>query len=374
MSEAEVVIVGGGPAGSSLAWSLVRRGLDVTVLDRVEFPRDKVCAGWITPQVVRVLELDLAGYARGRVLQPIRAFDVGRIGGRSVRTRASREPISWGIRRCEFDEHLLRRSGARLRLGEPVGAIEREGSGWRINGDLRARLVVGAGGNFCPVARMLRGGSDRGPVVVAQEIEFPLAAGDVCGVGPEIPRLDFCGDLRGYGWVFRKGDWLNVGLGREDPHGLAEHVAAYRAELERRGAIPAGSPARFRGHAYALWGRGHRPLHADGVLLVGDAAGLAYPQSGEGIRPAVESGLLAADVIVEAAGDYRAERLAAFGERLARRLGPPRAGPQPAGWAVPPALKRTLAFGLLGREWFARTVVIERWFLRAAEPALALAG
>ena len=374
MSEAEVVIVGGGPAGASLAGSLVRRGLDVTVLDRAEFPRDKVCAGWITPQLVRALGLDLEAYARGRVLQPIRAFDVGRIGGPSVRTRASREPISWGIRRCEFDEHLLRRSGARLRLGEPLDALEREGSGWRVNGELRARLVVGAGGTVCPVARMLRGGGDRGPVVVAQEIEFRIDADAACSVRPEIPRLDFCGDLRGYGWVFRKGEWLNVGLGREDPRGLAEHVAAYRTELVRAGAIPAAAPARFRGHAYALWGRAPRPLHADGVLLVGDAAGLAYPQSGEGIRPAVESGLLAAEVVVEAGGDYRASRLAAYDERLAQRLGPRRGARPTAGWTVPPAIQRTLAFGLLRREWFARTVVVERWFLRAAEPALALAG
>ena len=74
MIEADVLVVGGGPAGSSLARALRRAGLDVTVMDRSTFPRDKVCAGWITPAVVQALDLDLEDYGRGRVLQPIQGF------------------------------------------------------------------------------------------------------------------------------------------------------------------------------------------------------------------------------------------------------------------------------------------------------------
>ena len=69
MERADALIVGGGPAGSTLAWRLGRVGLDVTVIDARDFPRDKVCAGWITPQVLNALELDVDDYGRGRVLQ-----------------------------------------------------------------------------------------------------------------------------------------------------------------------------------------------------------------------------------------------------------------------------------------------------------------
>ena len=71
MERCDVLIVGGGPAGSSCAWALRGSGLDVAVMDRSTFPRDKVCAGWITPPLVDALQVDLADYALGRTLQPI---------------------------------------------------------------------------------------------------------------------------------------------------------------------------------------------------------------------------------------------------------------------------------------------------------------
>src|SRR5438876_45771 len=120
MQTCDVLIVGGGPAGSACAWALARAGLEVVVMDAAAFPRDKVCAGWITPQVIADLDLDLDDYRRGRTLQPITAFRTGLIGGhREVETSYAR-PVSYGIRRCEFDHYLLQRSPARLCLGAPV--------------------------------------------------------------------------------------------------------------------------------------------------------------------------------------------------------------------------------------------------------------
>src|SRR5689334_18636957 len=123
MERCDVLIVGGGPAGSTCAWGLRRAGVDVTVMDKRQFPRGKTCAGWITPAVVRTLELDAQDYrAGGRVMQPITGFRTGMIGGRVVETHYPR-PVSFGIRRCEFDEYLLRRCGARLRLGEAIDTV-----------------------------------------------------------------------------------------------------------------------------------------------------------------------------------------------------------------------------------------------------------
>jgi hypothetical protein len=86
----------------------------VVVLDHSHFPRDKLCAGWITPQIMASLQLDLSDYARSRVLQPLHGFNSGLVGGRAVAVRYG-QAISYGIRRCEFDDYLLRRSGARFR-------------------------------------------------------------------------------------------------------------------------------------------------------------------------------------------------------------------------------------------------------------------
>ena len=120
--------------------------------------------------------------------------------------------------------------------------------------------------------------------------------------------------MKGYGWCFRKGNFLNVGLGRADPHQLSAHVAEFLRFLRESGRLTFDPPP-MRGHAYLLNGPSTRVAAAEGVLLIGDAAGLAYPQSGEGIRPAIESGLRAAKMIL--AGDLSPARIAAHSHRVA---------------------------------------------------------
>ena len=368
MERCDALIVGGGPAGSSCAWQLHKHGLDVTVMDKATFPRDKVCAGWITPAVIEVLQLDTGDYARQHVLQPINGFRTGLIDGTEVETRYS-TTVSYGIRRCEMDNYLLKRSGAKLRQGEPLESLQRDGRQWIVNGVISTPLVVGAGGHFCPVARFMGaklGASE--PAIAAKEVEFEMtpAQRDDCRVEGDTPELYFCPDLKGYGWCFRKGDFLNIGLGREDNHLLSEQLKDFCRFLKQRGRIPQDIPDSFHGHAYLLYGHAVRKQLDDGMLLVGDAAGLAYPQSGEGIRPAVESGLMAAATIIKANGDYRREQLSPYAERLAARFG---TGTVSSG-AEPSSLRKFLAGKLLGNKWFTRNVVLDRWFLHVHQPAL----
>jgi geranylgeranyl reductase family protein len=373
MESCDVLIVGGGPAGSSVAWSLRRSGLDVVVWDGRRFPRDKVCAGWITPQVLEDLDLDPTEYAGGRVFQPIRGFRVGRMGARAADVEYD-SVVSYGIRRCEFDDYLLRRSEARLRLGEPVREIRRLPEGWIVNGRMRARVLVGAGGHFCPVARHLgaRPGASE-PIIAAQEVEFRMSPDESrrWTVGRSSPEILFTADLKGYGWVFRKGPFVNIGLGRQDTAELSRHVRSFVADLENRRRIPAGMALRWRGHAYLLYGEATRPLCSDGVLLVGDAAGLAYPYSGEGIRPAIESGLLAGQSVLEAAGHYERDVLGAYERKLAERLGPRDPG-RLLGFLglLPEGTLRALAARLLANRWFVRRVVLDRWFFHVADRPL----
>lgn len=360
----DCLIVGGGPAGSTCAWKLRQAGADVLVLDKASFPRDKTCAGWITPSVVESLELDVADYCRSRTWQPIEGFRCGLIDGGSVDVDYS-APVSFGIRRREFDDYLLRRAGVDT-IQHHVSAIERTGDVWRIDDTYSAPMLVGAGGNFCPVARLL-GVSHASPetTVVAQEVEFPLTASQLehLAVAAVRPELYFCKDMKGYGWCFRKHDFLNVGLGRTDPSDLSQHVAAFCDFLRVSGRVPSKLPARFRGHAYRLYDRTTEIPTADGALLIGDAAGLAYPQSGEGIGPAIESGRLAANAILHSKGDYRREQLSTYVQLLRLRLGTAQSGSGVISW-LPASWVTFAAAKLLTTRWFAKRVVMDQLFLR----------
>lgn len=373
MQQSDVLILGGGPAGSSCARRLVQAGLDVTLLDKQIFPRDKVCAGWVTPEVAASLGLDLSAYADGHTLQPIRGFRTGLMHRALLETRF-KQPVSYGIRRCEFDHYLLARSGARLQLGESLEDLEYRQGQWTLNRRYRAPLLIGAGGHFCPVARHLGASPGAGELsVAAKELEFPLDARQQadCPVDGEVPELYFCSDLKGYGWAVRKGGFLNIGLGREDRHQLSRHLQKFCAELQRQGRIPAELPGRFHGHAYLLYHHSPRPLLDTGVLLIGDAAGLAYPESGEGIRPAVESALLAADCVLAAGGDYSRPALSVYARWLEQRFGKRRQQPSPA-WLA--GLRRAAGRRILASPWATRRLVIERWFLHRSQAALGLGG
>ena len=372
MDTCDVVIIGGGPAGSSCAWALRNSGLDVLVVDRAAFPRNKLCAGWITPLILDELEFTRDDYPVGLVMQPITGFRLSAIGGPQVEIRGE-QIVSYGIRRCEFDEFLLRRSGARLREGVALTSVERSDGTWLINGEIRARMLVGAGGHFCPVGRYLGNKGSPAPVV-AQEIEFEMPGAQAARskIDGELPELFFCRDMKGYGWVFRKGDYLNVGLGRTDSHEISRHVKDFVSYLHETRAVETPESG-IAGHAYGLWGRTDRKILDDGVLLVGDAAGLAYPESGEGIRPAIESGLIAAHVILSAEGNYSAKNLSLYRELLNARLQLERNRMDSLIQELPQVLKAFAGRQLLRNRSFCQNVVVNQWFLRIAEQRLDLA-
>jgi menaquinone-9 beta-reductase len=363
MENCEVLVVGGGPAGSSCAGRLRQSGIDVLLLDAKTFPRQKPCAGWITPAVFKALQLDPGEYRPGRILQDISCFQTGLIGGRMDVTRYG-SSVSYGIRRKEFDHYLLQRCNVRQSLGEAVATMERRQDGWIVNGHIKTRLLVGAGGHFCPVARQLGAKVAGKDVVAAQVAEFSMTPEEErhCSIPPDTPALFFCRDMRGYGWLFRKENWLNVGLGRMDTKNLARHSGEFCRSLTRRGYLAADITGRFQGHAYRVFQRqGRHRCVGDGVLLIGDAAGVAQSCSGEGILPAIESALMAADTILAAHGDYRRDKLEAYVAGLENQFG---CGSMDVSTSsVSSGIVRFLGARLLSSSLFTRHILLDRWFL-----------
>ena len=369
----DIIIVGAGPSGSTFAHALRNSDKRILVLDKSTFPRDKTCAGWVTPAVMESLNIDLDHYRQRHTLQPISHFRIGMMGQPAVENDHG-GVVSYGIRRCEFDSYLLDRVEAPKKLGVSVKSLERKNGNWAINNTFEAPLIVGAGGHFCPVARLMGDGpGGHETVVAAKEVEFEMTPDQArrCKAQGDTPELWFCRDLKGYAWVFRKGNFLNIGLGREDNHKLTDHLNDFVDEMKASGRIPDDLPGRFKGHAYLLYDHAQRPLVDEGLMLVGDAAGLAYTQSGEGIRPAVESALMAADLVGDMS-EFSAESLQPYGQAIAKRFGN-RSDNQSAGFQVPDWVKMPLASTLMRSHWFTRKIVTEKWFLHQEVPPLELA-
>ena len=314
----DVVVVGGGPAGSACAQVLGRGGARVAVVDRAEFPRVKLCGGWLSAPIWDALALAPRDYP-GRLWEWNTCHVAYRGETRSIACRG------WFIRRYEFDDFLLRRSGAEPHLGVSVQDIARGDDGlWTVAG-LRTRFLVGAGGTHCPVARLGAPPRPQGPVGV-QEHEFPADPAAVARAragGDGEPELLLHDDLRGYSWNVPKTDWLNVGSGTVDPGEVRAAWQQARAHFLAAGHVPPAAapelePRAMKGYAYYLFD----PRHLDGAaaidgdgrggrLLVGDSLGLAQPLTAEGILPAVVSGRVCAEAILAGEAARYPARLAA---------------------------------------------------------------
>ncbi|MEW5984223.1 MAG: NAD(P)/FAD-dependent oxidoreductase [Acidobacteriota bacterium] len=314
----DVVVAGAGPAGSLAAYHLARAGYCVLLVEREHLPRYKPCGGGVTLKSLRELPFPIDDVVERDVCEAEIRFGADRV------IRARGERVGTMVMRSAFDAGLARRAveaGAELCEGVRVRAVRRPAGG-RIAvettaGEFRARCVIGADGANSVVAMCCGLGQQREwGIAIEAEIDLPL------GRTPEpLVVFDFRAVPGGYAYVFPKARHSSVGVYTIRPS-LPQLRACLDAYIQGTPALRDGVVRTCVGHKVPL-GRVSGPLHRDGVLLAGDAAGLGDPLWGEGIFFALRSGRIAAEVVnaaFERAGAGVVPRLSDYDTRIRREL------------------------------------------------------
>jgi menaquinone-9 beta-reductase len=328
---ADVIVVGAGPAGSTAAYHMATAGLDVLLLEKSSFPREKVCGDGLTPRAVKALTTMGVPINEGDGWLLNKGLRIIGGGGRIELAwpDLSSFPGFGTIRaRTDFDQILARhavKAGARLHENVSVTGTTIDDRTGRVNGvtarstakdaaepvrNLKARLVVAADGNSSrlSVSMGLHKRDDR-PLGVAVRTYYKSTRSNDDYLEAWLDLWDGKDLLPGYGWIFGMGDGTsNVGLGLLNTSEAFGHID-YRALLRRwLGAMPdewgfseENRTEPIRGAALPM-GFNRTPHYTRGLVLVGDAGGMVNPFNGEGIAYAMESGEIAARSIVQALG------------------------------------------------------------------------
>ncbi len=293
----DIAVVGAGPAGSTIARILAGRGAAVLLLDKAVFPRPKPCAGGVSPKAIRHLPFDIDAGIGTRISKAILSYQC-----LEEVVCSSPGSLGWTVERELFDALLLEKAvsaGVRFMDRARVSKVRWAGGHWEIDAagnTFRSRFLVGADGTASIIARSLGVPRPQQAPCIEARVRVPAEQWEKAA---GVVKFDFGQVESGYAWVFAKSDDFSVGIystrflsGRALRRNLEAFVSREpmvtggKITHLRRWFVPRGAPWR-------------RKIHFNSGLLVGDAAGLADPLTGEGIRQALHSAELASDVLAE---------------------------------------------------------------------------
>ena len=289
----DVTIVGAGPAGATLAYELAKKGIGVLLLEKEKLPRYKCCAGGVTSKAARLLDFDISEVAEDVIHEVSFTFNLG-----SPYLGQHTQPLMYTVMRDVFDHFLVKRAqglGAVLMDGQKVTQVQVSGDWVEISTDdsaFRSRLVVGADGAYSIVAKELgMGRSIEYLMGIESEIVVPE---EELAKWKSRAQLDLGCIPGGYAWILPKRDHLSVGVGCHASK-ARDLYARHQKFLDSLN-IGSYTIARSGSHLIPTCTKG-RLVWQNKALLLGDAAGLAEPLTGEGIHNAIQSAQLAAAVI-----------------------------------------------------------------------------
>ncbi|TFH05946.1 MAG: geranylgeranyl reductase family protein [Candidatus Thorarchaeota archaeon] len=326
----DLIVIGGGPGGASCARRAALNGLDVVLVEKHHHPRPKPCGGALGPQTLNILDFDYSHLIQ-REFQGAKVYLPS--GKSSVLTQDDMKGHT--IHRNDFDSLLIdkaREAGAEIVLDNEIVAIEQLRKGVRALGvgdSYKAHLLVGADGvNGVSMKELdIRHRWSVEDVAVCITAEVPVDPSEI----ERTMTLDaessqfllelYYGDVEwGYGWCFPKSESLNIGLGcrLDKAKGLRDKWEPFLSKIssEKDIKIKATESTSAR---VPLGGTSSRIIGRRS-MLVGDAAGLVSPVSGEGISFAIESGILAADVATEAVRKKSAVHIVEYDRRMKNTL------------------------------------------------------
>lgn len=335
----DVIVVGAGPGGAAAASFMARRGMDVLLLDKSDFPREKVCGDGLTPQAITWADrLGCAEEVLAETKGCIKSCDLY-INGAKTLTGGFPDGTEYPdfavlLDRRRFDHIVLKnalRHGTKFQPGAVVREVERGADDVRVRAriagrdeELRGRIVVGADGVSSAVSRAIGNTLKAGVMAVSVRTYYTGVVAEGAPIKVYFDRSYF----PGYGWLFvDDSGFANIGLGYAvdpkfpPPDGLraafrrfiADELAEPLAGAKPCGAVSGGSSAFYRPGKIA----------DDRVMLVGDAANQADPLNGGGIHKAMESAYLAAEAAAAAfaSGDFSARGLARYKESWSQKIG-----------------------------------------------------
>jgi len=289
----DVIVVGAGPAGATLAYELGKRGIGVLVLEKEKLPRYKCCAGGVTSKAAKLLDFDISEVVEDVINEVSFTFNLG-----SLYLGQHSQPLIYTVMRDVFDYFLVTRA-QQLRAvfmdGQKVTRIQVSVDWVEVStaDDIfRSRLVVGADGAYSVVAREL-GMGRRMEYIAGIESEIVVPEEELAKWKSRV-QIDLGCIPGGYAWVFPKRNHLSIGAGCLASK--ARHLDRHHQKFLNSLSIGSYTIVRSSSHLIPTCTKG-RLVWQDKALLLGDAAGLADPLTGEGIYNAIQSAQLAAPVI-----------------------------------------------------------------------------
>ncbi len=307
----DCVVIGAGPGGATAAIALAQKQRSVLLLEKDSWPRDRPCGGGVAPAAGQYFDFDLSPAVTSTLTQLRLSWKFSDLVDVDVQTA---QPL-WSVNRRIFDDFLVQQAiaqGVTFKDNCPATRAQHSGDHWTITtptGTFSARYLIGADGPTGPSARWLNldpPDTHLGAALVADGVVGDCAYFELGAVN------------NGFVWALPKGEqtWLCAATvrGKDVKEAKLQQILKYFAKH-----LKVTPTDQFQGMPLRLWD-GDRPLHGNQGLLVGDAAGVSDPFSGEGVRQAIYTGTEAAKAIDSAlAGEM--EAIANYSQTIAQELG-----------------------------------------------------